>query len=202
VPIAAQQVVYDKQYKEAQEKRKAARQNELALPIDASEKYSDTQEKIHVSLNGHWQDSLSLKISPVPWTETDTLPKTKKPYLAQLQVFSRADQMHQCFVLVNGKKQNISLLADRTFTITQSYKRKKNNRWYNALTTIDSKLMLEYNYKYLITSYPFLESDFVSQLNIKQQATASQRNKAIKRIRNKKAKAVLQQYADKKKATD
>jgi hypothetical protein len=200
VPIAAQQAVYDKQYKETLQKRKAARQKVLALPIDASEKYSNSHQRVKVTLKGYWQDSLSTKITPVRWTETDTLPKTKKPYLAQLQVFSRADRMHQCFVFVNGKKQNISLMADRAFNINQSYKRKKNTEWYNALTTIDSTLMLQTNYELLIASYPFAKSDFVSQLKIKQKSTESIRSKIIKGIRNKKSQAILQQYADKKKA--
>ena len=195
IPIAAQQADYDQRYKASREKREAARAKELALPIDASEKYSATQEEIQVSLRGHWQDSLSVKISPVRWSDTDTLPSTKKPYLAKLEIKLKDYTMHQQFVLVTGKKQHLNLLGDRAFKITPNYQRKKNNRWHKALTTIDNTLMVEYNYNYLIASYPFPGSDFVGHLKKKQQATASQRNKAIQRIRNKKAKAVLQKYA-------
>ncbi|MCP3871999.1 MAG: hypothetical protein GY699_02445 [Desulfobacteraceae bacterium] len=205
VPFTAQQAKYDQQYKDALKKQEQNRKKELALPIDISEKYSASHQHIQVSLKGYWQDSLSTRLTPVRWSKTDTLPNTALPYLAQLQVFSRASKysrarkMYQCFVLVNGKKQNISLLADRAFNISVNYKRKKNARWQNILTTIDSTLMLESNYNFIIANYPFQASPLIKNLKQKQEELVAYKQDIFKGIKKRKQRSLLKKYAEEKK---
>ncbi len=205
VPFAAQQAKYDQQYKDSLKKQEQNRKKELALPIDISEKYSASHQHIQVSLKGYWQDSLSTRLTPVRWSETDTLPNTTLPYMAQLQVFSRASKfsrarkMYQCFVLVNGKKQNISLLADRAFNISVNYKRKKNARWQNILTTIDSTLMLESNYNSIIANYPFQASPLIKNLKQKQEELVAYKQEIFKSIKKRKQRSLLEKYTEEKK---
>lgn len=197
-PIVAQQAHYDQQYKEAHEKREAAKAKDLALPLDTSEKYKTTHQKINFSLLGHWPDSLSTKLTPVRWSQTDTLSKMKLPYLGQLQVNSKGHPVNQQFVLVNGKKQDINMLADRAFKISVNYKRNKNAQWHEALRTIDSTLMLQSNYEFILKQYPFQKSKFINQLKTNKELTITARQEAIEAVRNKKTREVLERYAEEK----
>lgn len=159
--------------------------------------YRVTHQHITFILKGLWEEGLSTQLTPVRYSETDTIPDTTLPYLAQLEVQHPQYTAYQLLVWVNGEKQEVTITSGDAFRKTVRYATPAQGQFHEAIQSIDKNLGLTATYGYLLKSYPFQQSAFIKYINGQAESAEKEVQQAIHSV--KKAEKVLQRYADAKK---
>jgi hypothetical protein len=178
----------------------AARKEQLkqkAAQMADSVQYRVTHQKITFILKGLWEEGLVTRLTPVRYSQTDTLPDTTLPYLAQLEVQHPQYIDYQLLVMVNGKKQEITITSGDNYRKTVRYATPSQSQAHEAIQNIDKNLGLSDQYGNLLKTYPFQQSAFIKYIIMQAENAEKEVQQAIHSV--KKGKKVLQRYAEVKK---
>jgi hypothetical protein len=165
-----------------------------ALAMADSTQYKVMHSNITFTLKGLWEEGLTTELTPVRYSETDTLPDTTKPYMAMFTVVHPQYVVYQLLVLVNHKPQEIIITSGNLYKKTVSHPSGKVRKYQGALATIDQSLTKQANYALLQKSYPFKQTPFIRYIK-KQEAAAKKLEKTTIK-HTKGAKKILQRYAE------
>lgn len=194
-PIEAKKEQELKAYRADIEQKKDSL-TQRALQAKDSISYRATHENITFILKGLWDEDLSTELHPVQWSATDTVSATKKPYLAQFKVRHPQYLVYQFQVLVTGKKQEITIISGYPNQKEVRYAKHENAAFYQAIQTIDQSQAQVSNYNYVLESYPFQNTAFVSYVQEALEQAKEKEQEAITSVKN--GKTVLTRYADEK----
>lgn len=174
------------------QKKEALKQK--ALEVADSIPYKVTHSHITFTLKGLWEEELTTELTPLRYSETDTLVDTTKPYMAIFTVVHPEYLVYQMLVLVNGKPQEITITSGNLYKKTVTYLNGKVRKNQQAIAAIDQSLALQANYATIQKNYPFQQTAFINHIK-KQEASAVKLEK--KTIRHTKGvKKVLQRYVE------
>ncbi len=179
------------------QKKEALKQRTIQAKDNIS--YQTEHKNITFVLKGNWEENLSTQLTPMRWSETDTIVDTTKPYLAQFEVKHPQYQVYQLMVLVNGKQQEISITSNWLNQKELSCSQNEQAGFHEARQNIDSTLMLESNYNSIIANYPFQASPFIKNLKQKQEELMAYKQDIFISIKKPKQRSLLEKYAEKKK---
>lgn len=167
-----------------------------ALEVADSTPYKVTHSHITFVLKGLWEEALTTELTPVRYSETDTLHDTTKPYMAMFTVVHPQYVVYQLLVLVNGKPQEITITSGNLYKKKVSYPNGKVRKYQQAIADIDQSLALQANYAMLQKNYPFQQTPFITHIKKQAAAAIKQEKKTIGHTKG--VKKVLKRYADAK----
>jgi hypothetical protein len=165
-----------------------------AMQTKDSTSYRTTHEHITFVLKGLWDDGLTAQLSPVQWSASDTVSDTKKPYLAQFEVWHPQYPVYQLVVLVTGKKQKVTITSGFNNQKEISFAKAKNGKFHQAMQDVNRFVSQSFDSKYIIENYPFQNTVFIEALTQKQQANQAELKATVKGIKKRKVRKMLKLY--------